>query len=908
MIAPKPPLSFRILIALAGLAICVAAGAVGITLDFLRKESIRGAERESMTVARLITSELIDTIAPIDSLLIEIRDVAPELGIVTPEQLRAHFATPHMVQFFHDRLVRVPAAQVIRISAVDGTLASVHDKTGPVDPGPAYDVAAPGRVQDASGLIVSRPFTSHGITLFYMSRRIHNASGEPVGFVSVGVDLRLLQHIESAFASFNGRSFIVSRTDGAILSNQPKLTGLEGPWIPRDTGWYDIIATGGGSFLTRTVSDDRARIVAVHPVPGTSMAVSTAILLETALESWRANAMVIGGGTLLGVICATILLYALSCQFSRVLSSEASLAERETRLHEKSRELEQVNWRLDAALNSMSHGLCMFDRDGRLLVCNDRYRAMYRLSRDVTRPGATLRELLQQRRAIGTFSGDVEQTLVEVMRANSGRRSGQFTSEMADGRVIAVLNDPTGDGGWVSVHEDITERTRAAARIAHMARHDALTDLANRTLVRERMAESITRMEATGVGFAVLIFDIDLFKSVNDSLGHTAGDALLEAVADRLRRHGGRADTLGRIGGDEFAVIHVTAGDPRTGAATLAATLLRELRAPYEIEGKRIVIGISIGIAVAPQDGVEPSQILKSADLALYRAKADGRGCFRFFEPEMDADVRQQREFEFQLREAMVRQEFELHFQPIVELATFRPCAVEALVRWRHPERGLVPPDKFIPVAEEIGLIIPLGEWILDAACRVAAAWPSHIRLAVNLSAVQFRSGNLVEVVRGAIAASGLTPNRLELEITESVLLQKDQGTLAVLHELAALGVHIVLDDFGTGYSSLSYLQLFPFSKIKIDRSFVSELSSRSDCAAIVCTVMNLAKALDMTTTAEGVETWDQVALLRAAGCSEAQGWLFGRPGFASALSLDRALGPPPDVSIAAPSPGGVAA
>ncbi|RAI42950.1 diguanylate cyclase [Rhodoplanes roseus] len=614
------------------------------------------------------------------------------------------------------------------------------------------------------------------------------------------------------------------------------------------------------------------RLVAARPVDGLPLFVNVAIAEDAALATWERRAVWIGIGTMLALACCAALL---------------------SSLVRKSQALEQTTSQLDAALNNMSYGLCMFDGDGRLLVHNARYREMYALAPEDVRPGTSLRELMRRRIAAGTVCNDPESYLAELSSGRAGNNPTHITTRLDDGRVIAVLNDPTEDGGWVSVHEDITERTRAEMRIAHMARHDAMTDLANRLLFRERMDEAIGRLQANGDSFAVMIFDIDLFKSVNDSLGHSGGDALLEAVAERLRRSAAPTDTLGRIGGDEFAVIQTARPDPRAAATALAETLLQELRAPYDIEGKRIVIGISIGIAVAPDDGREPSQILKSADLALYRAKADGRGCFRFFEPAMDADVRLQREFEFELREALVRQEFEIHYQPIVDIATARPCAVEALVRWRHPHHGLIPPDKFIPVAEEIGLIIPLGEWILGAACRTAVAWPDDIRLAVNLSAVQFRSGTLVDVVRSALRSSGLPATRLELEITESVLLQKDQDSIAVLHELAGLGVRIVLDDFGTGYSSLSYLQLFPFSKIKIDKSFVAEMSSRSDCAAIVCTVMNLAKALDMGTTAEGVETQEQVDLLRAAGCREAQGWLFGRPGPASALTLDRPLGTP---------------
>jgi diguanylate cyclase (GGDEF)-like protein len=453
-----------------------------------------------------------------------------------------------------------------------------------------------------------------------------------------------------------------------------------------------------------------------------------------------------------------------------------------------------------------------------------------------------------------------------------------------------VLNRPIARGGWVATHEDVTERWRSEARIAHMARHDALTDLPNRVLIMEKMNEALTRLAADGTQVCVFIFDLDLFKAVNDSLGHPIGDLLLKSVASRLAEVMSDPDMVGRLGGDEFAVLHVVQSDARAEAAALAHRLIEAIGTPYELEGHPVVIGISMGIAIAPTDGAESTALLKHADLALYRAKSDGRSCFRFYESQMDAAIQLRRALEIDLRNALARREFELHYQAVIEASTREPCGAEALVRWRHPRRGLIGPDQFIPLAEEIGLIDALGEWILREACIEAARWPAHIKIAVNLSPAQFRRRNLADVVMSALARSGLTAARLELEVTESVLLQKSEGNLAALHAIKRLGASIVLDDFGTGYSSLGYLQMFPFDKIKIDRSFVQELASRSDCAAIVCAITGLARSLNIVTTAEGVETEEQYALVRAAGCNLVQGYLFGKPVPAAALGWKAAV------------------
>jgi len=434
------------------------------------------------------------------------------------------------------------------------------------------------------------------------------------------------------------------------------------------------------------------------------------------------------------------------------------------------------------------------------------------------------------------------------------------------------------DGGWVATFEDVTERKRNEARIEHMASHDALTGLPNRIRFRQQIETAVTHMRHEGDGIAVLCIDLDNFKKINDTLGHPIGDALLCDVAERLRAGLRVKDTPARLGGDEFAIVQI-AGDQPMAADALAERLVKLLSAPYSIHGHQIVIGASIGIAHAPEgESVDPDLLLKSADLALYSAKASGRGTHRVFEPQMDARAQSRRLLELGLHKALANGEFELAYQPFVDLRTGTFTGCEALLRWRHPERGMVSPGEFIELAEEIGLTDRIGEWVLMTACCEATAWPESVKVAVNVSPVQFKNKRLVQAVTRALNASGLSPLRLEIEITESVLLLDTGETLSILHELRGLGVTIAMDDFGTGYSSLSYLKSFPFDKIKIDQSFVRDMLDREDSLAIVRAVTSLGKTLGMVTIAEGVETQEQLEQVRAEGCIEAQGYLLSRP------------------------------
>jgi diguanylate cyclase (GGDEF)-like protein len=540
-------------------------------------------------------------------------------------------------------------------------------------------------------------------------------------------------------------------------------------------------------------------------------------------------------------------------------------------------ELAESNGRLDAALDNMTHGLCMYDAAERLVVANRRFAEVHGLPPGRIRPGMTYREVVGLMVECGWLPGHSAAQAYGVMRAQiASAPSGRMVGELEDGRTVVASFRTMPDGGWVSAHEDITEQRQAEERIAHIAHHDALTGRPNRVLFRKRLDTALAGARR-GQSFALLCLDLDRFKEVNDTLGHPVGDALLCAVAERLQGELRETDTLARLGGDEFAIIQ--AGVEAAGEATaLARRLVETIGAPFELDGHQVVVGTSIGITLAPGDGLDADALLKAADLALYRAKGEGRGRWRFFEPEMDERVQQRRALELDLRRALVEGEFELYYQPIVEVASRRVSGLEALLRWHHPERGIVGPDSFIPLAEEIGLIVPIGEWVLKRACAEAVTWPGAPKVAVNLSPAQFANRGLVDAVAAALRGSGLDPARLELEITETVMLEGTEATLATLHQLKALGVSIAMDDFGTGYSSLSYLQRFPFDKVKIDRSFIRNLDQSRQSNAIVRAVTGMCIGLDMTTTAEGVETEAQFEALLREGCREAQGYLFSRP------------------------------
>ena len=566
----------------------------------------------------------------------------------------------------------------------------------------------------------------------------------------------------------------------------------------------------------------------------------------------------------------------LSAELGRTLTMR--LEEKNSTLELQDAQLRAQAVRFDAALGNMAQGLAMFDRELNLLVCNRRYTDTYGFDPEVVKAGITLRGITEHYVALGNLAGADPEAFYERERQQLSRDEAlKFTRTLADGRKVQVNYRPMIGGGYVVTTEDVTEQLRAADRIAHLASHDPLTNLVNRSELPQRLGDALDEAaKEKGRQVAVLCLDLDGFKGVNDTLGHPAGDTLLQAVSGRLRNLVRSGDTVARLGGDEFVCV-LSGLKTREAVAECAQRIVAALSTPYDLGGHEVAIGASVGIAIAPVDGADPETLLRHADVALYRAKTEGKGTFVFFGPDMERLIRERRELEADLRSGIARAEFELHYQPLVDMDSRAVIGCEALMRWQHPTRGLVMPNDFIPIAEDNGTIVQLGDWALRTACRDAASWPTPIRVAVNVSPLQFRNNSLVGTVISALAQSGLEPDRLELEITEAVLLKDSEETLATLTKLRALGVRIVMDDFGTGYSSLSYLRAFPFDKIKIDRSFVKECESRDDNRAIIRAVTDLANGLGISTTIEGVETEEQLKAVRSRGCSEAQGYLFGK-------------------------------
>ncbi|PWE54669.1 diguanylate cyclase [Metarhizobium album] len=556
------------------------------------------------------------------------------------------------------------------------------------------------------------------------------------------------------------------------------------------------------------------------------------------------------------------------------------------------------NARFDAAIEAMSLGLCLLDEQNRVIVHNSRFTALFGLDEAQVAPGTPLADLIAPDLlpdAAGISAGD------ETRDRNDIAVLSDHIHHLPNGVVLTASHERMGEGGWVCTFEDVTERHRVQDRVVHMAHHDALTDMPNRLLFWQSIGQALRGLVANGKPFVILCLDLDRFKEVNDTLGHPTGDALLRKVAKRLHDAVSPGDIVARLGGDEFAVLHSCADTSLDSTRELAERLIATVSRPYHIDGNEIHVSTSIGIAMAPRDGDDTDQLMKNADLALYRAKADGTAVYRFFSQQMEEQLQSRRNLEADMRHGIRLGQFEVHYQPQISLKTRRIVASEALVRWRHPQRGLISPAEFIPLAEETGFIDTLGEWVLLQACRDALGWPGNIRVCVNLSPVQFRQTDLVGTVKAALATTKFDARRLELEITESVLLQDNAANLDVLSRLRSLGLTIALDDFGTGYSSLSYLQRFPFDKLKIDRSFVRDLESRPDSFAIVQSIATLGRNLNMLTTAEGVETQAQLDLITKAGCSETQGYYFSPPVPEAEFRamLDRQSGTVTSVSVA---------
>ena len=583
---------------------------------------------------------------------------------------------------------------------------------------------------------------------------------------------------------------------------------------------------------------------------------------KTSLSAENWCAMPLAGGLRYLAIDA----FVISSQTGDTLAVVETLRDM-TALKQSESSVERQGRLLVAALSNIAQGLVMFNRDGQVVVSNNKFADIYDLPRSIIKPGVALQELPILRLASG-----VEAPIFAATAANRGKFTNDIL-ELSNGKIVSICRRDMGPEGWVSTHEDITERRQAELKVEYLAKRDPLTGLCNRSDFADELSRALARVPR-GNQCALLYIDLDHFKTVNDTLGHPTGDALLRLVSDRLRKSVRSTDIVGRLGGDEFAVLQDNIRRPQD-AEVLAQRIIDILSSPFEIEGVLVSIGASIGIACAPKNGSDSYNLMRASDFALYRAKSDGRGTYRFFEPEMDAIINGRRQMETDLRQALDSEAIEVYYQPILDIATRQVTCCEALLRWTHPVRGKVPPTDFISIAEGSGLINKIGGFVLGKACCDALQWSDTVKIAVNLSPAQFKNANLVQDVKDALSRSGLPAKRLQLEITENVLLQDAESALAILQELRSLGISISLDDFGTGYSSLGYLRRFPFDKIKIDKSFIQDLPSGNEAWAIIRAIIGLGTNLGMATTAEGVETVEQLERVGGEGCTEVQGWLF---------------------------------
>jgi len=850
-----------------GGALLVAAIAIGATVMVgnFRERALDNSRRELENTVLLLSRHFDQQLDDFGAVQNDLIAYMRSGGIDSVERYKRRMSSPEIHLMLRDKLSALSYVGGVNVFDSDGVLIN----SSSVWPVPAISVADRSYFKTFKGDpqspdMLLEPVYSRitGVWTTVIARKITGPHGEFLGTIGRGIEPANFETFFASLALGDNAAVAMFHRDGTLLARYPHMDSLIGQNFA-DGPFFQNILSKSDHGTVRTVSplDGKDRLGAVRALSGFPIIVAATTTASAALADWRAQIRFMIGAAGLAMLVITIMLYLVV----RKLSHQHRLSEQRLRLEKQ---------RLDTAVNNMTQGLLLFASSQRLIVCNQRYIDMYGLSAKVVKPGATFREVIAHRKATGSFVGDVDLYCSRVLRNIKIRQTS--TIETPDGRSIQVVNEPLADGGWVATHEDITERTRAEQRITHLAHYDALTDLPNRALFHERLKTELANI-APGAQLAVHYIDIDEFKSVNDSLGHLIGDELLKSVAASLSRCVEASDFVARLGGDEFAIVQ-TAVKSVADVTDLVERVFDAIREPFECLGHQLSTDASIGIALAPGHGVDLDQILKNADLAMYAAKSAGRRTYRFFEPEMDAQVKARRRLELDLRQAIADQALEVYYQPCVSLADNTITGCEALVRWRHPERGMISPAEFIPIAEETGLINELGEWVLETACTEATKWPDDVRLAVNVSPVQFRSGTLALKIVTVLAQSGLPASRLELEITEAVLIRDDDAALAILHQLRGIGVRIALDDFGTGYSSLSYLQRFPFDKIKIDRCFVSDIAEPNGSSCIVRAVVNIAAERHMTTTAEGVETEQQRELLRALGCSEMQGYLFSPP------------------------------
>ena len=849
----------RLILSAVVLVIAIMLGTGYFALQY-RERALEVAERELSNSALLLSRHF-------DQQLSDLQHVHDDLvaslradGVHTSDEFERKMSTLGVHEMLRTRLAALPHVGAFNLWNANGWLINSSEMW----PVPDASIANRRYYQDfISGQptpdLIVEPVVSKVTKVWttVFARKIIGRNGEIIGIASRGVEPRHFEAFVGSLALDSGTAISMIHRDGTIIARYPQDDSVIGHNVGNTSAFQRAQAVDGdisGRFTSARLSQDK--VGAVKPLTHFPILIVATTSTSSALADWRAQTRLqfYAAALTVAVIIAMVFLIV------RQLRRQHAAAQH--KLSEKTRYL-------DTAINNMTQGLLLFDAAGRLVICNRQYIDMFGLSPDVVKPGCHLRDLIKHRQQLGSFVGDVDAYCAKFLDRSVDLKDS--VTSTPDGRSIRLIFKRSPDGGWATTMEDVTEVRRVQAKIEHLAHYDALTNLPNRTLF-QRHAEKLLQVE--DAEFAILYIDIDEFKRINDLLGHLIGDEFLKGVADRLRQSAGAGDFIARLGGDEFAVLQHGIESVEDVHA-LVARIYQALRTPFDCHGHQLTSDASIGIAIAPRHGSDLFDLLKNADLAMYAAKTAGRRTYRFFDPSMEQEANLRRELEADLRTALAQGGFELHYQPLVDLRSDEVTGCEALLRWRHPVRGMVSPADFVPVAEETGLIEEIGQWVLRTACAEAATWPAHVRIAVNVSPIQFKSETLPLKVAAALAETGLDPRRLELEITEAVLIADHDAALVALNQLRALGIHIALDDFGTGYSSLQYLQRFPFDKIKIDRSFVKEVTHNSSSASIIRAVVSIAADRNMITTAEGVETLQQRETVQNLGCTQMQGYLF---------------------------------
>ena len=843
---------------------CVAVGM--LALDFyLRDIEVDDGLQKAQTLAHILSDQADKALNSGSLVMSKIAEKVRTERVSTTAGLKAIANDPAIVAIASNRATDNNFISTVSILSPDGNILGPGELR-PFSISPSYTRSFSERLQTlpADRTYVSAAFQSDldGTWQISISKKLINTDGVFIGSVTAALRVPSFTHLFESLALGGHSSLSLFNADGAIVACFPqKEIGL-GPELAQSTVYTDHIAqhADGVARLT-TATDNVDHIFAVANSPSFPVSAVVGVAMNDIVADWTRQVEWLGAGA------AAIVLAILFGCLTLATYNEQLAASREREAVQAQNAIQYK--RFNDAMDNIVQGLAMYDANSNLIACNRRYAEMYGLPIKwndgslLIPPGSN-----------------------EIGGKSFGKVSGRPTLEddgslltvhtLTDGRIIAQRRKELPDGGYISTHEDITARRKAEDKVKEMASKDALTGLSNRFEFKQRLEAAMAEVRR-GLGkFAVLYLDLDRFKAVNDNLGHPAGDVLLVEVAKRLRAAVRQGDAIARLGGDEFAIIQKVANIPND-VMRLAERLLAALRAPYVIDGDTVEIGASIGISVAPNDSLDPEEIIRNADMALYHSKGD-RGSYKFFTASMNEDVRSRRAMEQDLRTAIEEKQFSLNFQPIVSVQTRAVESFEALIRWTHPPRGPMSPADFISLAEENGLIVPIGEWVVQEACRQAAKWPHEIKVAVNVSAVQFRSPKLVPVIVQALAQAGIPGSRLIVEVTESVMIKDADEAIQTLHAIRDMGVSIAMDDFGTGFSSLSYLRRFPFDKIKIDRSFVADICEREEAAAILRAAAGLANALGMESVAEGIETEAQMERAKQEGCHSAQGYLISRP------------------------------